>query len=77
MLISREEIEELAAPFEFSLVGKFSLKRPNLTSIRQFFYNLKLSADFSISLLDPRHILIKLTNDLDYSRVFARRSYMF
>lgn len=75
VIISREEIEELAAPFEFSLVGKFPLKRPSLTAIRQFFYNLELSAGFSVSVLDSRHVLIKLLNDLDFSRVFAHRSY--
>ncbi|KAL0921471.1 hypothetical protein M5K25_008547 [Dendrobium thyrsiflorum] len=32
-------------------------------------------AAFSVTLLDPRHVLIKLENDLDYSRIFAHRSY--
>ncbi|KAH0466622.1 hypothetical protein IEQ34_003860 [Dendrobium chrysotoxum] len=30
--------------------------------------------EFSITLLDPRHVLIKLSNDLDYNRLFAHRS---
>ncbi|KAL0907216.1 hypothetical protein M5K25_025770 [Dendrobium thyrsiflorum] len=75
VLLSDEEVLKLASPFQFTLVGKFSLRRPNLDMIRQFFGNLKLTGFFSIGLLDARHVSIQLTNDLDYSHVFARRSY--
>ncbi|KAL0923122.1 hypothetical protein M5K25_007168 [Dendrobium thyrsiflorum] len=75
VLLSDEEVLKLASPFQFTLVGKFSLRRPNLDTIRQFFGNLKLTGFFSVGLLDARHVSIQLTNDLDYSRVFARRSY--
>ncbi|KAL0914258.1 hypothetical protein M5K25_014586 [Dendrobium thyrsiflorum] len=34
-----------------------------------------LIGDFYVTLLDPRHVLIKLSNDMDYSRFFARRAY--
>ncbi|KAH0462600.1 hypothetical protein IEQ34_010175 [Dendrobium chrysotoxum] len=44
--------------------------RPSLDAIRRIFFNLKLIGDVSITLLDMSHILIKLINDLDYSRVF-------
>ncbi|KAI0519419.1 hypothetical protein KFK09_006866 [Dendrobium nobile] len=70
-----EAVSLLAAPFCFTLVGKFVLRRPNLDIIRKFFYSLKLSGSFNVGLLDPRHIAIKMSNDLDYSRIFARRSY--
>ncbi|KAH0457053.1 hypothetical protein IEQ34_014960 [Dendrobium chrysotoxum] len=41
------------------------------------YFNVKneVNADFSVTLLNPSYILIKLMNDLDYSRVFAYRSY--
>ncbi|KAL0912359.1 hypothetical protein M5K25_018325 [Dendrobium thyrsiflorum] len=68
-------VSQLAAPFALTLVGKFMLRRPNLDVIRKFFPNLKLSGSFHIGLLDPRHISIHLTNDLDYSRIFSRRAY--
>ncbi|KAL0927042.1 hypothetical protein M5K25_001195 [Dendrobium thyrsiflorum] len=64
-----------AKPFDYALVGKFPLRRPVLDSIRKFFFNLKPSGKFSVTLLDQKNVLIKLTNDLDYSRVFAHRSY--
>ncbi|KAI0530805.1 hypothetical protein KFK09_000353 [Dendrobium nobile] len=68
-------VEQLAAPYALTLVGKFVLRRPNLDVIRKFFVNLKLSGSFHVGLLDQRHVAIQLANDLDYSRIFARRSY--
>ncbi|PKU68755.1 hypothetical protein MA16_Dca014225 [Dendrobium catenatum] len=74
--VSDEEIRDLAVPFRFSLVGFFPSKRPPLDAIRKFFFNLKLNGEVSVTVLDSTHILIKLSNDLDYCRVFCHRSYM-
>ncbi|XP_020690945.1 uncharacterized protein LOC110105688, partial [Dendrobium catenatum] len=68
-------VNQLAAPFSFTLVGKFMLRRPNLDVIRKFFFSLKLSGSFTVGLLDPKHVVVQLSNDLDYSRIFSRRSY--
>ncbi|KAL0911913.1 hypothetical protein M5K25_017849 [Dendrobium thyrsiflorum] len=51
--VSEEEVLALAAPFQYALVGKFSLRRPKLDLIRNFFFNLKLSAAFSIIKWSP------------------------
>ncbi|PKU71541.1 hypothetical protein MA16_Dca004383 [Dendrobium catenatum] len=75
ILLTDDEVLKLASPFHFTLVGKFGLNRPNLDSIRNFFTNLKLSGFFFIGLLDSRHVAIQLSNNLDYSIIFARRSY--
>ncbi|KAI0496673.1 hypothetical protein KFK09_022997 [Dendrobium nobile] len=75
LIMSDEDILKLALPYQFTLVGKFSVRRPNLDVIRVFFGKLKLSGNFSIGMLDSRHISIQLSNDLDYSRVFSRHSY--
>ncbi|PKU71221.1 hypothetical protein MA16_Dca007217 [Dendrobium catenatum] len=72
---SEDEFMHLAKSFEFALVGKFPLKRPALDAIRRFFFNLKLTEDFSVTLLDQSNVLIKLSNDMDYGRIFAHRSY--
>ncbi|XP_020702248.1 uncharacterized protein LOC110113880 [Dendrobium catenatum] len=74
--VSDEEIRDLAVPFRFSLVGLFPSKRPPLDAIRNFFFNLKLNREVSVTVLDYTHILIKLSNDLDYCRVFGHRSYL-
>ncbi|KAI0523134.1 hypothetical protein KFK09_005524 [Dendrobium nobile] len=72
---SEDEFLHLAKPFAFALVGKFPLKLPDLDSIRRFFFNLKLSGKFFVTVLDQSNVLIKLSNDLDYGRIFAHRSY--
>ncbi|XP_028549339.1 receptor-like protein 43 [Dendrobium catenatum] len=68
-------VEQLAAPYALTLVGKFVLRRTNLDVIQKFFVNLKLSGSFHVGLLDQRHVAIQLANDLDYSRIFARHLY--
>ncbi|KAL0926198.1 hypothetical protein M5K25_002408 [Dendrobium thyrsiflorum] len=74
--ISENEILALATPFQYALVSFFPLCRLSVDAIRKFFFNLKLHADFSVTVLDQSHILIKLSNDLDYSRIFCHRSYL-
>ncbi|KAH0471123.1 hypothetical protein IEQ34_000846 [Dendrobium chrysotoxum] len=58
--ISEEEILDLSVPFQFALVGFFPTRRPSLD----------LNADFSMTVLDQSHVSIKLSNYLNYSRVF-------
>ncbi|KAL0913537.1 hypothetical protein M5K25_017002 [Dendrobium thyrsiflorum] len=74
IIFSDEEVLKLASPFQFTLVGKFTLRRPNLDAIRAFFNNLKLSGVFSVGLLDSRHVAIQLSNDLDYNQATAART---
>ncbi|KAL0913745.1 hypothetical protein M5K25_017228 [Dendrobium thyrsiflorum] len=73
--ISEEEVLALAAPFSLSLVGYFPNHRPSLELIRRFFFNLKLTGEFYATLLDSRHVMIKLSCDMYYCRIFAHRSY--
>ncbi|KAL0926297.1 hypothetical protein M5K25_002514 [Dendrobium thyrsiflorum] len=53
--VSEKEAVALATPFQFARVGKFIVRRLKLDFIRQFFFNLKLSGNISITLLDPCH----------------------
>ncbi|KAL0918189.1 hypothetical protein M5K25_010183 [Dendrobium thyrsiflorum] len=71
IVFSDEDVVKLASPFQFTLVGKFSIQHPNMMLSMGFF----LSDNFSVGLLDPRHVAIQLSNDLDYSQIFSRRSY--
>ncbi|KAH0433254.1 hypothetical protein IEQ34_027061 [Dendrobium chrysotoxum] len=74
--ISEEEILALPAPLKFALVGFFPSHRLSLVSIQRFFFTLMFIREFSVTLLDHSHALIKLGNDLKYSRVFCHRSYL-
>lgn len=71
---SAAEIQTMAEPFKLSLVGKFSFGRPPMELIRNFFVSLGLKGNCQISLLDPRHVLIKLALEEDYSRIWVRHT---
>ncbi|KAH0454097.1 hypothetical protein IEQ34_016021 [Dendrobium chrysotoxum] len=74
--ISEEEIFSLATPFEFALVEQFTTRRSPLDSIQKIFFQLKLiDGHFSVTILNPKHLLIKLVNNLDYNRVFSHLSF--
>lgn len=67
VIFSTEEIVVIAEPFKLTLIGKFSFGRPSMDIIRKFFISLGLKGTSQISLLDNRHILIKLSSEDDYS----------
>ncbi|KAH0453824.1 hypothetical protein IEQ34_018148 [Dendrobium chrysotoxum] len=75
ILMPDEDIVKLVSPYQFTLVENFLVPRPNLDVIHSFFKNLKLSYVFSIGFLDARHVAIQLSNEFDYSQVFARSTY--
>ncbi|KAK9179061.1 hypothetical protein WN943_028257 [Citrus x changshan-huyou] len=72
---SAAEIQTMAEPFKLSLVGKFSFGRPPMELIRKFFVSLGLKGNCQISLLDSRHVLIKLVLEEDYSRIWLRQTW--
>lgn len=75
IMCSDLDIEWLVEPFAYTLVGKISFHPPHMDDILALFHNIKLSSVFAVGLLDAHHVLIKLFNNLDYSRVSLRRSY--
>lgn len=75
LMLDVSVVSQLAVLFALTLVGKFLLCRPNMVVIQKFFVSLKLSGAIHVGLLDPCHIAIQQSNDLDYISIFARRSY--
>ena len=71
-----DEVDALAAPLQRTLVGKFN-RMPRFEVIREFFRRLNLLGAFDIHWFDYKHIFIKLNNDLDYQRIFAKRDWFF
>lgn len=69
------EIDELAAPFKYSLVGTFWYGRPPLKVIREVFEKIGFYHDLRITLIDQPHILLNFRNEADYLRCFYRRSW--
>ncbi|XP_071926658.1 uncharacterized protein [Coffea arabica] len=72
VIFSRTDAEKLAAPFRWTLVGKFSHGRPSLEDIRKFFALLNLKDHISIGLMDYRHVLIKCSAEVDFNRIWTR-----
>ncbi|XP_071929043.1 uncharacterized protein [Coffea arabica] len=72
VIFSRADVEKLAVPFRWALVGKFSHGRPSLEDIRKFFASLNLKDHISIGLMDYRHVLIKCSVEVDFNRIRTR-----
>nr|XP_027067822.1 uncharacterized protein LOC113693489 [Coffea arabica] len=72
MLFSKEDLDVLASPYRFALVGKFSRGRPKLEEIRKFFSTLDLREKTTVGLMDSRHVVIHMGNEADFLRVWAR-----
>ncbi|PIM97113.1 hypothetical protein CDL12_30422 [Handroanthus impetiginosus] len=71
-VFSAKELQALEEPLQFSLIGKFSFGRPQLSYIRNYFTAQKIG-QFRVQLLNQKHILLELTNAEDYSQIWLRR----
>ncbi|KAG9452258.1 hypothetical protein H6P81_005162 [Aristolochia fimbriata] len=62
--------------FKFCLVGKFPKWRPGLSQIRDWVSSKwKLKGEWSITLLDHRHVFIRLDNEADMLHVWSRNRW--
>ncbi|KAL0312844.1 UNVERIFIED_CONTAM: hypothetical protein Sradi_5683700 [Sesamum radiatum] len=68
-----KETAMLAVSFKFALIGKFSHGYPSMQSIRTYFSRLGLRGAYSIGVINVKHILIKLGNEEDYSRLWIKQ----
>lgn len=75
VIFSVEEIKAMTEPFQLALVGKFSFGRLSIDIIRKFFVSLGLKGSCQVSLLDNQHVLIKLSLEEDYSRIWVQQTW--
>lgn len=75
VLFTVEDVHTMAIPFKLALVGKFSNGRPSMEVIRKFFLSLGLRGEAHVSLMDDRHVLIKLQFEEDYTRIWYRQTW--
>lgn len=75
MFFSEEDIVNLASPFKFALVGKFSHGRPSLPEIKAALEKFGLKSAFTIGLLDGKHVLLYFIHEEDYHRVWLREQW--
>nr|XP_027070434.1 uncharacterized protein LOC113695508 [Coffea arabica] len=72
VVFSAADIAVVAAPFRYTLVGKFSKGRPLLPDLRKFLSTLDLKDTATVGLLDDRHVLLKFQCEADFLRVWGR-----
>ncbi|KAG6526875.1 hypothetical protein ZIOFF_008962 [Zingiber officinale] len=67
-----EEVKALSDPYKFSLIGKFSGRRPPPQIVYQGFKGLGLSSPYNIRFLRAGHIFLHLTSNEDMARIWTR-----
>ncbi|KAG6466890.1 hypothetical protein ZIOFF_075312 [Zingiber officinale] len=67
-----EEVKVLSDPYKFSLIGKFSGRRPPPQIVYQSFKGLGLSSPYNIRFLRAGHIFLHLTSKEDMARIWTR-----
>ncbi|KAG8389622.1 hypothetical protein BUALT_Bualt02G0248200 [Buddleja alternifolia] len=77
IFLSKEEDDFMAAPYQYSLVGKFSHGYPTMTRLRAKFAALGLKQGFKIGVLDHKHVWIRLFDPNDYARVWMKQTWYF
>ncbi|KAL2225812.1 UNVERIFIED_CONTAM: hypothetical protein Sindi_1939900 [Sesamum indicum] len=73
LLFTDAETEVLAAPFRFALVGKFSHGAPSYSMLHKLIAGTGIQNKFTVSMLNNRHVLISLSCEADYTRLWLRR----
>ena len=73
LLFTDTETEVLAAPFRFTLVGKFSHGAPSYSMLHKLIAGTGIKNKFTVSMLNSRHVLISLSCEADYTRLWLRR----
>ncbi|WRX22755.1 protein of unknown function DUF4283 - like 10 [Theobroma cacao] len=69
-----DEIQILAQPFMLCLVGKFT-RMPRMENIISAFKGICLAGAYEIKWLDYKHVLIHLSNDQDFNRIWTRQNW--
>ncbi|KAK4383742.1 hypothetical protein Sango_2748100 [Sesamum angolense] len=77
IIYSFEETAELAALLKFALASKFSHGFPNLNFLRIRIVKLGLKGNVTVERLNFKHVLIRLSNEEDFSRIWLRGEWTF
>ncbi|CAI9094743.1 OLC1v1030530C1 [Oldenlandia corymbosa var. corymbosa] len=67
-----DEYDQLVAPHQLSLIGKFSYGRPKMDDIHKEFKKLGFHGGYTLGLMNPRHVLIQFEKEEDYQRCWIR-----
>ncbi|KAL3527899.1 hypothetical protein ACH5RR_012555 [Cinchona calisaya] len=67
-----EEVENWFEPFNFSLVGRFEHRRPNMELIWKNFLTIGFKGAVSLGLLDHRYVLIRFDIEENFLRSWLK-----
>ncbi|KAL0317834.1 UNVERIFIED_CONTAM: hypothetical protein Sangu_2197700 [Sesamum angustifolium] len=70
---NEDETNTLAAHFRFALVGKFSHGAPPYRMMHKLIAGLGVSGGFTVRMINAKHILIQLSKETDFTRLWLRR----
>ncbi|KAI3461494.1 hypothetical protein Pfo_018157 [Paulownia fortunei] len=70
---NRTENVEMVGPYKYTLIGKFSHGSPPIRDIQTRFAGLGLQGAFQIGLINIKHILIQLTSEEDFMRIWMKQ----
>ncbi|KAL0356476.1 UNVERIFIED_CONTAM: hypothetical protein Sradi_4094500 [Sesamum radiatum] len=73
LIFNDTETLSLAAAFRYALVGKFSHGAPQYRNLHRLITELGIKGAFTVSMINARHVLISLSNEADFSRLWLRR----
>ncbi|KAL0334278.1 UNVERIFIED_CONTAM: hypothetical protein Sangu_1584000 [Sesamum angustifolium] len=73
LAFSDTEIEELAARFNLALIGKFSHGAPSYCNLHRLIAGLGVKGEFTVTMINAKHVVISLSHESDYSRLWLRR----
>ncbi|KAL2224636.1 UNVERIFIED_CONTAM: hypothetical protein Sindi_2930700 [Sesamum indicum] len=73
LIFTDAEAEVLAAPLKFALVGKFLHGAPLYSILHKLIAGTGIKNKFTVSMLNNRHVLISLSCEADFSRLWLRR----
>ncbi|CAI9108618.1 OLC1v1008265C1 [Oldenlandia corymbosa var. corymbosa] len=76
-LLSKEEDDKLATPFQFSLTGKFSKGRPKMDFLWHNFCTIGFKGNYSLGTIDHRHIHIHFDLEEDFHRCWIKGMWSF
>ena len=77
LLYSSDEVNNLAAPFQLTLIGKFLHTRLNMEFIKKGFSTIGFKGEYTIGLLDSLHIIIRFHSPEDYQHCWMHGTWSF
>lgn len=72
---SSEDIQALAVPYQFTLVGTFWYERSFMAQIKAAVDRIGFQRSIKLGLLDSSHILLHFDQEPDYLMCFSRQSW--